>query len=83
MGVISAILLMVNISIKLYREIHNEKEIEILQNLNTSQVLVLREGIEKLVEAEDLVKGDIIYFRKNSIIAADIRIIESENLKGR
>lgn len=81
MGTISAILLIINLSLKLYDEIHKEKEIEILQNLNTSQVLVLREGIEKLVEAEDLVKGDIIYFRKNSIIAADIRVIDSENLK--
>lgn len=81
MGTISAILLIINLSLKLYGEVHKEKEIEILQNLNTSQVLVLREGIEKLVGAEDLVKGDIIYFRKNSIVAADIRVIDSENLK--
>lgn len=81
MGAIIAILLFSNLAIKLYSEIKKEKEIELLQNLNTSQVLVLREGIERLVEAEDLVKGDIIFFRKNSIIAADIRIIESENLK--
>ena len=81
MATITVILLFSNLAIKLYNEIKNEKEIEILQNLNTSQVLVLRDGIEKLVEAEDLVKGDIIFFRKNSIIAADIRIIESENLK--
>ncbi|MBE6054895.1 MAG: cation-transporting P-type ATPase [Clostridium sartagoforme] len=81
MGIILAIILIISLLMKFYIEIHKEKEIEILQNLNTSQVLVLREGIEKLVEAEELVKGDIIYFRKNSIIAADIRIIESENLK--
>lgn len=81
MGAIIAILLFSNLAIKLHSEIKKEKEIELLQNLNTSQVLVLREGIERLVEAEELVKGDIIFFRKNSIIAADIRIIESENLK--
>ena len=81
MGIIIAILLFSNLAIKIHSEMKNEKEFEILQNLNTSQVLVLREGIERLVEAEDLVKGDIIFFRKNSIIAADIRIIESENLR--
>ncbi|WP_288221481.1 hypothetical protein [uncultured Clostridium sp.] len=81
MGIVLSFLLIINIFFKLYNEIHKEKEIEILQNLNTSQVLVLREGIEKLVEAENLVKGDIVYFRKNSIIAADIRIIDSDNLK--
>ena len=81
MGIVFCLLLIINIFIKLKNEIHKDKEIEILQNLNTSQVLVLRDGIEKLVEAENLVKGDIVYFRKNSIIAADIRIVESENLK--
>lgn len=81
MGLVSSFLLITNILFKLYNEIHKEKEIEILQNLNTSQVLVLREGVEKLVEAENLVKGDIVYFRKNSIIAADIRVIDGENLK--
>ncbi|MDV4150086.1 hypothetical protein R0131_04470 [Clostridium sp. AL.422] len=81
MGSISVILLIFNVSIKICSAINKEKEIDILQNLNTSQVLVLREGIERLVEAENLVKGDIIYFRKNSVIAADIRIIDSENLK--
>lgn len=80
-GFLTIIILLFNLVFKLNHEISKEKEIEILQNLNTSQVLVLREGIEKLIEAEDLVKGDIVYFRKNSIIAADIRIIESENLK--
>lgn len=81
MGVLTIFLLLFNLGFRLYHEISKEKEIEILQNLNTSQVLVLREGIERLIEAEDLVKGDIVYFRKNSLIAADIRIIESENLK--
>lgn len=81
MVIIFSLLLIINIIFKLHNEIRKEKEIEILQNLNTSQVLVLREGIEKLIEAENLVKGDIVYFRKNSIIAADIRIIDSENLK--
>lgn len=80
-SVLTIFLLLFNLGFKLYHEVSKEKEIEVLQNLNTSQVLVLREGVEKLVEAEELVKGDIVYFRKNSIIAADIRIIESENLK--
>lgn len=80
-GIVTIFLLILNLGSKLYHEISKEKELEILQNLNVSQVLVLREGIERLIEAEELVKGDIVYFRKKSLIAADIRIIESENLK--
>lgn len=81
MGLITIILLLINIFIKFNHDISKEKEMELLQNLNTSQVLVLREGIERLVEAEELVKGDIVYFRKNSVIAADIRVIESNGIK--
>jgi P-type Ca2+ transporter type 2C len=81
MAILTILLLLLNLGLKFHHELSKEKEIEILQNLNTSQVLVLREGVERLIEAEDLVTGDIVYFRKNSLIAADIRIIESENIK--
>lgn len=81
MGIISLIILLLNIIIKFHHDVSKEKELELLQNLNTSQVLVLREGVERLVEAEELVKGDIVYFRKKSLIAADIRVIESDGIK--
>ena len=81
MGLIAIILLLLNIIIKFHYDLAKEKEIELLQNLNTAQVLVLREGVERLVEAEELVRGDIVYFRKNSVIAADIRVIESNGIK--
>ncbi|WP_300384968.1 cation-transporting P-type ATPase [Clostridium sp.] len=81
MALIAIIILLLNIIIKFYHDISKEKEIELLQNLNTSHVLVLREGVERLLEAEELVKGDIVYFRKNSLIAADVRVIESEGIK--
>ena len=80
-AIISGIILILNIGFRLYYEFQKEKEINLLQNLNISQVLVLRDNKEKIIEAEELVKGDIVYFRKNSLISADIRIIESKDLK--
>lgn len=59
----------------------NKKNIEMLGNLNTSDVTVLREGVERIVSAEDLVIGDIVLFKENSFISADLRIISAENLK--
>lgn len=81
LGIISLIILLFYLGLKLYNEFLNKKEMELLQRLNTSQVLVLRNGVERLIEAENLVKGDIVYFRKNSFIGADVRIIESKDLK--
>lgn len=81
MGMIIFLLLIINIGVKLYNEIYYENEVGLLQNLNKVQVLVIREGIERLVETEELVKGDIVCFKKNSVIGADIRIIDSNNLR--
>lgn len=59
----------------------NKKNIELLRNLNTTDVLVLREGIERIIKSEELVIGDIVLFKKNSFISADLRIISSKDLK--
>ena len=79
-GILNLILL-VNIAFKIYDEIKYENKINLLENLNKAYVSVIREGHKRLVEIEELVKGDIVYFKKNSVIGADLRIIESENLK--
>lgn len=57
------------------------KELETINNLNYTDVWVMRAGIRDLVKAEDLVIGDIVILKPNNIIPADIRIIDSKNLK--
>lgn len=42
---------------------------------------VIRQGKITKVSSKELVKGDIVYFSKGDIVPADIRIIESDNLK--
>lgn len=81
LATINFLLLIFNIGFKLYYEIKIENKAEKLQSLNKSKVVVLREGIERLVEASELVKGDIVVLKKNSFIAADLRIIRSNGLK--
>lgn len=78
---INFLLLIFNVGFKVYYEIKKEKELDILQNLNKSKVTVLREGVERLVEAKELVKGDIVLVKKHSFIGADLRIIKSSGLK--
>ena len=59
----------------------NKKNVEFLSKLNTTNVMVLREGVERIVTAEELVIGDIVIFKENSFISADLRIISSQDLK--
>ena len=70
-----------NLTYTIYLGIKEKKDIESLGNINSVQVTVLREGIERVVAAHELVKGDIVLFKKNSFISADLRIISADNLK--
>lgn len=81
LALINFILLVFNIIFKVYYELKREKELDILKILNKANIVVLREGVERLVEADELVKGDIVLLKKNSCISADLRIIKSNGLK--
>ena len=45
------------------------------------EALVLRDGQKKIMPAEDIVIGDIVYVKFGDRVAADIRIIEAKGFK--
>ena len=57
-----------------------KKKTQQLAALNYTDVNILRAGVRDRVKAEILTVGDIVFLEKGSIISADIRIIESNNL---
>lgn len=69
-----------NLSLKLFYTNRKESQIGELQKLNYSTVVVLRDGVEKIVKSEELVKGDIVFYKKGSLIAADMRIIRANDV---
>lgn len=76
-----ALLLICNMVIIVRHTIKRDKEISSLERLNSEKVVVIRDGVQKLVKAEELVIGDIVKFARNSIVAADLRIISANDLK--
>lgn len=81
LAVIISLLIIINITIKLYSELKKKKELDILYKLNTSTVTIIREGVQRIIPTVELVKGDIVVVKKGSFIGADMRIIESKGLK--
>ena len=63
-----------------FQEYHAGKSIEALQALTAKHVLVLRDGTEQEIPAEDLVPGDIVHLNRGVIVPADIRIIHAQGL---
>jgi len=79
-GFVILALLMVNAILGFWQEEKAQKSLEKLRKLIKMRSKVLRAGKIKIVEAEDIVLGDIIILNKGDYIPADIRLIESNNL---
>lgn len=75
------LLLLSNIVIIVQHTIKRDKEIGLLERLNSESVVVIRDGVQKVVKSEELVIGDIVKFSRNSVVAADLRIISANDLK--
>lgn len=75
------LLAMVTMAIRYYEVIKSRKELNILSGLDYTSTRVLRNGIRGDIKSEELVVGDIVVLKKNQLVPADIRVIESEELK--
>ena len=55
--------------------------LEALRSMSAPHARVMRNEEESIVPAEELVPGDIVYLEDGCIVPADMRLIESSNLK--
>ncbi|MGI5884950.1 MAG: cation-translocating P-type ATPase [Candidatus Spyradocola sp.] len=58
-----------------------EKALEALKNLSAPHARVVRDGKESIVDATQLVAGDIILLEAGGFVPADARLLESSSLK--
>ncbi|MBF0505415.1 MAG: HAD-IC family P-type ATPase [Nitrospirae bacterium] len=79
-AVVIAGVVVINAVIGYVTESQAERTIHSLKSLVRPSSLVLRDGIQKYIPAEDVVIGDILVFRPGSYIAADSRLIATNYL---
>lgn len=75
------VILIINAVIGFYQQYKAEKALEQLKSYAPQQAKVIRNGKLMIVEAENLVPGDIIVLDTGDIVPADARIIRSYGLK--
>lgn len=80
-GIVILVIIAINAIVSIIQEKKAADAIESLKKMNTPHAHVLRSGKEVLISSKELVVGDIVYIEDGSIIPADIRLIESNNLK--
>ncbi|WP_312694452.1 cation-transporting P-type ATPase, partial [Leuconostoc pseudomesenteroides] len=70
-------IVVINSALAIVQEGKAEDSLAALQNLNRTQVKVLRDGHIVQIDADDVVLGDVLVVENGSAIAADARLIES------
>ena len=58
-----------------------EKALDALKNMSAPHARVIRNGVEKIINASELVPGDIILLEAGDFVPADARLIKSSSLK--
>ena len=74
-------IVVVNAMLGIYQEGRAEKALDALKKMSSPTANVVREGKSQEIKASLLVPGDIVILEAGDIIPADLRLIESSNLK--
>ena len=80
-SIIILIVVIVNAIIGVVQEAKAEKSLEALQKLSSHVAKVVRNGKVEVVQSRELVPGDVVVLDTGDYVPADLRIIESFNLK--
>lgn len=75
------IIVIINAVMGVVQESKAEKALEALQGLSAPHARVLRDGVQTVINAKDLVPGDVIFLEAGDFIPADARLLESASLK--
>ena len=74
-------ILIVNAVIGVFQEAKAEKSLDALEKLSAPHCKVIRDGETRIIESRELVVGDIVIIETGDNVPADLRLIESANLK--
>ena len=73
--------IIINSIIGTVQEVKAQTSLEALKKLSSPESTVIRDGKHVRVKASELVVGDVVVLEEGDTVGADIRLIESSNLK--
>ena len=75
------VIVIVNAVIGIVQEKKAQSSLEALRNMSAPTARVLRQGEESVIPASNLVVGDVVMLGDGDMVPADLRLIDSANLK--
>lgn len=79
--VLILLIVILNAVMGVMQESKAEKALDALKGLSAPHARVIRDGAEKMIDAVDLVPGDIIRLEAGDFVPADARLLHSVSLK--
>lgn len=80
-SIIILVVILINGMVGTIQEFKSEKAMEALKQLSTPKAVVKRDGDLKEIPSEEVVSGDVVILDAGRYTPADLRLIESANLK--
>lgn len=80
-AIIIGVVVFVNALVGMIQEGKARKALEALKKMTTPKALVIREGTLQEIRAAEIVTGDVVCLEAGALVPADMRLIESANLK--
>ncbi len=74
-AIVAAVALVPVVGVSLVLEVRAERALESLRALATPTARVIRDGVEEIVRATELVPGDAVVLREGDVVPADGRIV--------
>ena len=75
------LIVILNAIMGVYQEGKAERALDALKNMSAPHARVIRGGVEMVIDAAELVPGDIIKLEAGDFVPADARLLESVSLK--
>ena len=75
--VLILLIVIINAAMGVIQESRAEKALDALKDLSAPHARVIRDGVERMVEAAELVPGDIIRLEAGDLVPADARLLHS------
>lgn len=80
-SIIILAILLLNALIGFFQELSANKSLEALKKLSAIQTVALRDGKKRVIDAKQLVPGDVIFLEAGDKVPADSRLIETVQMK--